>query len=111
MEYWVRFPAAPLIFTIVLGKLETFWRIAMARYRITQKPSSSFLERIEYDVEELLPMAAKGLGEPDIFFAPKPVEYEYWSFLEGPFTAFDDAAHYVEATMLLGHTRTVKEYD
>jgi len=100
-----------LIFTIVLGKLETFWRIAMARYRITQKPSSSFLERIEYDVEELLPMAAKGLGEPDIFFAPKPVEYEYWSFLEGPFTAFDDAAHYVEATMLLGHTRTVKEYD
>ena len=82
----------------------------MARYRITQKPSEYNPERIEYDVEELLPMAAKGLGELATFFAPKPVEYEYWSFLEGPFPAFDDAAHYVEATMLLGHTRTVKEY-
>ena len=75
----------------------------MARYRITQKPFSLNPEIIEYDVEELLPMEVKGLPH-------KPVEYEFWSFLEGPFQSFDDAAHYAEATMLLGHTRTVKEY-
>lgn len=52
MEYWVRFPAAPLIFAIVLGKLEAILHVAMARYRIVQRPSRVFLGTHVYDVEE-----------------------------------------------------------
>ena len=52
MKYWVQFPAAPLIFAIVLGKVEAFRHVAMARYRIVQRPSQVFPGTHAYYIEE-----------------------------------------------------------
>jgi hypothetical protein len=92
MEFWVRFPAAPLIFAIVLGKLEAFCLFAMARFRIKRRPSYCTPGRAVFDVEE---------------------RCLFWWEYRGMYLSLEGAEQEVEElkTMQSVKTKIMKEYD
>ena len=72
----------------------------MAAYRVTYKPDRHISAGVEYDVEEELEMRQDSTEET----------FLYWSFLEGPFNALEEANGYVERLLFIGSDRVAKEY-
>jgi hypothetical protein len=103
MEFWVRFPAAPLTFTIVIGKLETTCCITMAQFRIVRRPDQKSPLDSVFDVEEFAPYMS--LNGECIGMC--------WSFVAGPFQILDYAELYAERAVGIAKADcfVVKEYD